>query len=143
MSRLPVFLLVAVLLPIFCPSAHAGDWRHRLLFGAQSTACVASAFDGATTSAAVGIGAHETNPWLVKSGTSELRMGRLIGTKAAFCAAPIIIAIVAHHKVPSDRNADITGFIPALTSTGYYTWAGIHNLGVIHEIHAQNPARLK
>lgn len=137
MKRLMILVVLAAL-PGF-----AGDWRHRLLFGAQSAACVASAFDGATTAAAIGVGAHETNPWLVKSGSGDISYARLIGIKAAFCAAPIAIAVIVHHRVPNDRNADIIGFMPALVSTGYYTWAGVHNLGVIHDIHAADRARLK
>jgi hypothetical protein len=121
-----IFLMVAV--PLFSQSI-----SRKTLYALEATACAASAADGISTALAIGAGAHETNPFLVKSGSGNLSVPKLIAFKSVMCAAPIAINWFIHKKHP-DSHADYMGFAPSIGASLYYSWAAKHNFAVIADI---------
>lgn len=125
-----LFYLSALLL---LPRADAADFKHKLLYGIEAAACAASVADGVTTYQATALGARETNPFLVRRGTDgEVSWAKLIGFKAMLCAAPIGISVFAHRHA-RERNADLISLPIAIAATGFYSFAAVHNIGVIHD----------
>jgi hypothetical protein len=130
--------LAAMLVFFFASSAFAqqaprGRWLRRITAAA---ACAASYWDAHTTAIAVRNGAREVNP-LFADPLGRPRWGRIIGFKAASCAASF--AVQEHFTRRRSSNHFWTGINVA--TTGIFSTVAIRNLKVAARPPTADPPR--
>lgn len=111
-------LVLLLCLPL---SAHP-RW---LRWASAAVVCASSGLDMATTAYAVGHGAVEQDPLLVRGG--KLSWGRLVAFDSASCGGALFSA--ASHRVPTKASAPLNFGI-----AGVKVWAGAGNLGTIRRL---------
>jgi len=123
--------LLVLLCTVLCNAESSGwKWTRRALTVAG---CVASAVDG-WQSAKYLDGHHgliEANGFLANS-DGRIKVGRMVGFKAAFCAVPVVTGELPWHHNDLWPAATIVGG----ASTGVFTYISLHNQMLINKLAA-------
>ncbi|HWE50473.1 MAG TPA: hypothetical protein VG273_11810 [Bryobacteraceae bacterium] len=120
--------------------AHAADFKsqsHKMVLLAEVLSCGASAMDGVSTAAAIDAGGREANVLFAGHGKGNISYAKLIGYKSALCGAPILASLLIHRRASSDYQADMALLPGLLSTTGVFSWATIHNYGVVSDLRYQ------